>query len=71
MIRQYLLDAQVQGGSGSGETIPETDPQSRIDYVLYDDHLTAVPGSTRVLPSASSDHRSVFTELALLPRGGC
>jgi hypothetical protein len=30
-----------------------------------------VPGSTRVRASASSDHRSVFTELALLPDHGC
>ncbi len=36
--------------------------------MLYDDHFAVVPGSTRVLPSSSSDHRSVFTELSLLPR---
>jgi endonuclease/exonuclease/phosphatase family metal-dependent hydrolase len=71
IVRQYLLDAQQQGGVGSGDTIPETAPQSRIDYVLYDDRFAVVPGSTRVLPSASSDHRSVFTELTLLPKDGC
>ncbi len=71
ILRQDLLDAQVYGGTGRGDTIPESAPRSRIDYVLYDDHLAVVPGSTRVLPSASSDHRSVFTELALLPRRGC
>ena len=71
ILRQDLLDAQVYGGSGRGDTIPEQAPRSRFDYVLYDDRLAVVPGSTRVLPSASSDHRSVFTELALLPRRGC
>jgi endonuclease/exonuclease/phosphatase family metal-dependent hydrolase len=71
ILRQDLLDAQVYGGTGRGDTIPESTPRSRIDYALYDDHLAVVPGSTRVLPSASSDHRSVFTELALLPRRGC
>jgi endonuclease/exonuclease/phosphatase family metal-dependent hydrolase len=71
ILRQDLLDAQVYGGTGRGDTIPESTPRSRIDYVLYDDHLAVVPGGTRVLPSASSDHRSVFTELALLPRRGC
>ena len=67
ILRQYLLDAQEYGGTGSGDTIPETAPASRFDYVLYDDALAVVPGSTRVLPSDSSDHRSVSTELALVP----
>lgn len=70
IVRQYLLDAQEYGGTGPGDTLPEPDPQSRIDYVLYDRHLAVVPGSTRVLPSASSDHRSVVTDLVLLP-GRC
>jgi len=56
---------------GRGDTVPETDPEGRIDYVLYDSHLAVVPGSTRVLPSASSDHRAVFTKLALLPDHPC
>jgi endonuclease/exonuclease/phosphatase family metal-dependent hydrolase len=67
ILRQYLLDAQEEGGTGLGATVPETSPRDRIDYVLYDDAFVVVPGSTRVLPSASSDHRAVFTELALLP----
>jgi endonuclease/exonuclease/phosphatase family metal-dependent hydrolase len=70
VLRQHLLDAQELGGTGPGDTIPEQAPQSRFDYVLYDGHLAVVPGSTRVLPSASSDHRAVFTELRLLP-GRC
>jgi endonuclease/exonuclease/phosphatase family metal-dependent hydrolase len=68
ILRQYLLDAQEEGGTGNGETMPESSPQNRFDYVLYDNAFAVVPGSTRALPSASSDHRSVFTELALLPR---
>jgi endonuclease/exonuclease/phosphatase family metal-dependent hydrolase len=67
ILRQQLLDAQEEGGTGRGETIPETAPLSRFDYVLYDTAFAVVPGSTRVLPSASSDHRAVLTELALLP----
>ena len=51
------------------DTVPEVSPRERIDYVLYDDGFVVVPGSTRVLPSASSDHRAVLTELALLPEG--
>jgi endonuclease/exonuclease/phosphatase family metal-dependent hydrolase len=68
ILRQYVLDAQVQGGTGRGDTIPESDPDHRLDYVLYDHHLAVVPGSTKVLPSGVSDHRSVVTDLALLPR---
>jgi endonuclease/exonuclease/phosphatase family metal-dependent hydrolase len=71
ILRQYLLDSQEQGGVGSGDTVPESAPRSRIDYVLYDNDLSVVPGSTQVLPSASSDHRSVLTELALHPNHGC
>jgi endonuclease/exonuclease/phosphatase family metal-dependent hydrolase len=71
ILRQYLVDAQEQGGTGAGDTVPEEAPTSRIDYVLHDRHFATVPGSTRVLPSDSSDHRSVFTELALLPQHGC
>lgn len=66
ILRQHLLDAQELGGSGDGATVPETSPGRRIDYVLYDDGFEVVPGSTQVLAS-SSDHRAVFTELALLP----
>lgn len=67
ILRAQFLDAQQEGGTGGGETIPETSPRSRFDYVLYDNAFAVVPGSTRVLPSASSDHRAVVTELALLP----
>jgi len=70
-LRNYLLDAQEQAGTGLGLTVPQEDPVRRIDYVLYDDHFAAVAGSTQVLPSAVSDHRSVLTELDLLPRRGC
>ena len=67
ILRQYFLDAQAGGGTGRGDTVPEPAPRNRIDYVLYDSRLAVVPGSTQVRASASSDHRSVFTELALLP----
>ncbi|HET7432647.1 MAG TPA: endonuclease/exonuclease/phosphatase family protein [Nocardioides sp.] len=70
ILRQYLLDAQDQGGTGAGNTVPETAPRSRFDYVLYDNHFAPVAGSTQVLPS-SSDHRGVLTELVLRPRGQC
>jgi endonuclease/exonuclease/phosphatase family metal-dependent hydrolase len=69
ILRQDLLDSQEEGGRGRGDTVPEPDPQGRIDYVLHDRSFAVVPGSTRVLPSASSDHRAVVTDLALLPRG--
>lgn len=68
ILRQYFLDAQELGGTGRGDTVPETSPRSRFDYVLYDEHFFVVPGSTQVRPSSSSDHRSVFTELSLIPR---
>lgn len=71
ILRQYLLDAQEQGGTGLGLTVPEGDPQNRIDYILYDNHFGILPGSTQVLPSGSSDHRSVWTELVLRPPGQC
>lgn len=71
ILRQRFLDAQEQGGTGVGDTIPQDSPRSRIDYVLYDHHFAVVPGSTQVRRSASSDHRSVFTELTLLPRHSC
>jgi endonuclease/exonuclease/phosphatase family metal-dependent hydrolase len=68
ILRQHLLDAQELGGTGEGPTIPEPMPRNRIDYVLYDNAFAVVPGSTRVVASPS-DHRGVFTELALLPPG--
>lgn len=71
ILRQHLLDAQEEGGIGAGDTIPEANPGSRIDYILYDPHFVVVPGSTRVLASDSSDHRSVFTRLTLVPRHPC
>ena len=71
ILRQHLLDAQEQAGTGPGDTVDEEDPSRRIDYVLYDDHFAPVEGSTQVLPSAVSDHRSVVTDLALLPSRGC
>ena len=71
ILRQYLLDAQLYGGRGPGLTVPESAPRNRIDYILYDNHFAPLPGSTQVLPSGSSDHRSVWTELVLRPRGQC
>jgi endonuclease/exonuclease/phosphatase family metal-dependent hydrolase len=71
ILRQYLLDAQEYGGRGPGLTVPEADPHSRIDYILYDNHFAPVRDSTQVLPSASSDHRAVWTELVLRPKGQC
>jgi endonuclease/exonuclease/phosphatase family metal-dependent hydrolase len=71
ILRQHLLDAQQQGGTGPGDTIPEANPDRRIDYVLYDHRFAVAPGSTHVRASASSDHRSVFTTLTLLPKQGC
>lgn len=71
ILRQYLLDAQQYGGHGPGLTVPEVAPRNRIDYILYDNHFAPLPGSTQVLPSASSDHRSVWTELVLRPKGQC
>jgi endonuclease/exonuclease/phosphatase family metal-dependent hydrolase len=71
ILRQYLLDAQQQGGTGPGHTVPEGSPRNRIDYILYDNHFAAVPESTQVLASGSSDHRSVWTELVLRPKGQC
>jgi endonuclease/exonuclease/phosphatase family metal-dependent hydrolase len=71
ILRQYLLDAQDQTGTGSGDTVPEPEPSRGIDYVLYDNHFASVAGSTEVLPSAVSDHRSVVTELVLRPTRAC
>jgi len=69
ILRPYLLDAQEQSGTGAGLTVPQSDPDRRIDYVLYDNSFTAVRGGTRVLPSDVSDHRSVLTVLALRRKG--
>ncbi len=71
ILRGHLLDAQEEGGTGLGDTFPQANPSSRFDYILYDDHFAVVPGSTRVQTSNSSDHRSVFTELTLLPKHPC
>jgi endonuclease/exonuclease/phosphatase family metal-dependent hydrolase len=71
ILRQYLLDAQQYGGRGPGLTVPEADPRSRIDYILYDNDFAPVRDSTQVLPSGSSDHRAVWTELVLRPKGQC
>jgi endonuclease/exonuclease/phosphatase (EEP) superfamily protein YafD len=71
ILRGFLLDAQEQGGTGSGATVPAGAPVNRIDYVLYDNHFRPTPGGTRVLPSASSDHRAVLSELLLLARPRC
>ncbi len=71
ILRRHLLDAQEEGGTGPGDTYPQTNPGSRFDYILYDRLLAPVPGSTRVRASGSSDHRSVFTQLSLLPDHGC
>lgn len=69
ILRGDLLDAQEEGGTGPGDTYPQTNPSSRFDYILYDRQLTAAPGSTQVRASGSSDHRSVFTKLTLRPKG--
>ena len=71
ILRRRLLDAQEEGGTGLGDTFPEANPSSRFDYIFYDDHFVVVPGSTRVQTSDSSDHRSVFTKLTLLPKRRC
>lgn len=71
ILRQHLLDAQEQGGTGVGNTIPEAHPSHRFDYILYDHNFAVMPGSTRVRASESSDHRAVFTQLTLLPRRNC
>jgi endonuclease/exonuclease/phosphatase family metal-dependent hydrolase len=71
ILRGHLLDAQEEGGTGLGDTFPEANPSSRFDYIFYDDHFAVVPGSTRVQTSNSSDHRSVFTKLTLLPKHRC
>ena len=71
ILRGHFLDAQEKGGTGLGDTFPEANPSSRFDYILYDHHFAVVPGSTRVQPSDSSDHRSVFTKLTLLPKHRC
>jgi endonuclease/exonuclease/phosphatase family metal-dependent hydrolase len=71
ILRQYLLDAQQYGGRGRGLTVPEVVPRSRIDYILYDNHFAPVRDSTQVVRSTASDHRAVWTELVLRPRGQC
>lgn len=71
ILRQYLLDAQQYGGRGRGLTVPEADPRSRIDYILYDNHFAPVRDSTQVVRSSASDHRAVWTDLVLRPRGQC
>ena len=71
ILRGDLLDAQEEGGTGPGDTYPQTNPSGRFDYILYDRQLAAVPGSTQVRGSRSSDHRSVFTKLTFLTKHGC
>lgn len=71
ILRHYLLDAQEYGGSGPGATVPEGRPVNRIDYILYDNHFAPLRGSTQVVPSESSDHRSLRTELVLRTPGQC
>jgi endonuclease/exonuclease/phosphatase family metal-dependent hydrolase len=71
ILRQGLLDAQRESGTGPGGTYPQDDPVGRFDYILYDRDLATVPGSTRVRTSESSDHRAVLTRLVLPTRRGC
>jgi endonuclease/exonuclease/phosphatase family metal-dependent hydrolase len=71
ILRRHLLDAQQEGGSGPGDTYPQTSPGSRLDYILHDRRLAVLPGSTQVRASGSSDHRSLFSRLTLLGGRGC
>ena len=72
ILRGYLLDAQEQAGTGSGDTVPAGAPVNLGSTTsLYDNHFRPTPGDTQVLPSSSSDHRAVLSELILLPGGHC
>lgn len=71
ILRRNLLDAQEEAGTGKGATYPQASPTDRLDYILYGPRLAAVPGSTQVGTSQSSDHRSVFTKLRLLAQDSC
>jgi hypothetical protein len=41
-VARALLDAREEGGTGSGDTHPQTDPSSRSDHVLHGRRLAEV-----------------------------
>jgi vancomycin resistance protein VanJ len=62
-LTRILSDSFREAGTGWGYTFPSDRPVLRIDYVLHSRHWTAV--HSEVGPEPGSDHRPLFTELAL------
>lgn len=67
-LTSLLTDSHAAAGHGDGFTYPVEAPTKRIDYVLTD---RAFPVWSRVLATASSDHRPVLARViaALEPAG--
>lgn len=60
--RAGLRDAWAVG-TGPGLTVPAGSPRRRIDFILHDEWFT--PLQAKVLVSAISDHRAVWSRLEL------
>jgi endonuclease/exonuclease/phosphatase family metal-dependent hydrolase len=56
-LTDFMVDSHVAAGRGDGATYPVEAPVSRIDYVLT---VGMWPITSRVLPTAASDHRPVL-----------
>lgn len=69
IARSFLSDTWAQVGHGPGLTHGQQLPLIRIDYQFHNDWLT--PLAAQVLPSAVSDHHSVWAEYDLWSRAGC
>jgi endonuclease/exonuclease/phosphatase family metal-dependent hydrolase len=59
-LTDLLTDTHERAGRGDGFTYPVEAPTARIDYVLTDN---ALPLRSKVLETASSDHRPVLANL--------
>lgn len=69
VARSVLHDTWPEIGNGPGFTHGQLHPRIRIDYLLHNDWLT--PVAAKVLPSAVSDHRSLWAAYDLWSRPGC
>jgi len=63
-LQEGLTDSFRHVGNGFGATFRYLWPSLRIDYVLYNQHFTAITHTT--VPAPYSDHYPVITELIIL-----
>jgi endonuclease/exonuclease/phosphatase family metal-dependent hydrolase len=69
VARRIGHDTWEEVGSGPGYTVPQAAPRNRIDYQFHNGWL--VPVAAQVLPSAVSDHRSLWAAYDLYSQPSC